>query len=351
MLKQNPSVLFIFDWMLKKILLFTAVVIMTLLITEVVMRFAGFKPYRQGQHVEIKPNEIFAFDSLLGYRGAPGVYKINNGGVLWTATQNAGGYRITNWDDTLAEADTLPAINIYGGAATYGYDLNDEATYPFVLQGMLPGYKVHNFGMSGYGVMANYLHLVKRCKVKKNDVVIYIYKADQDVRPSRSWQKVMALSLKEIGAKNFYFASIDTGLKPELHKFDYHLWPLDHYSALVNFTENYYNSVLDNRDHLHDISRKAFIAMNKWCKERGCKFILVGRLNDALTSQTLQYCADNGVQTVSLSKANIDIGKIAGSNINKPAKGDEDPAIMAHKIYANNLFNYLQQQGLVVVNR
>ena len=79
--------------------------------------------------------------------------------------------------------DSLPEIWILGCSFTHGYGVNDMETYPAQLQELMPGYRVRNFGMDGYGTFQNWMTLRHElAKGQKPALVVLAYGAFHDQR-------------------------------------------------------------------------------------------------------------------------------------------------------------------------
>lgn len=285
--------------MKKRLWISLGVVAAILLLTEIGLRVAGFKPYKgEFAALEMTPEWMYASDSTLGLRIQPGVYDIKElEQYSYRATIDSNGYRINPLVDT-PNAPIKPQIIFLGAGSTFGQGLSDQEAYPFVLQSLVPQYRVRNQAVMGYGVANNYVQLMNLKNYRPGDIVVYIYHADQDNRYRLANQKgIYGTFSKHPHFQNYQYLSIDENLNTAVHTYDYSPLPLSGYSALVNHIDDMHNHYVDSRDRSNEIARKAILAMAAWSKDHGIDFKLVCWKSDDLSLQTLAYLQQNGVNT------------------------------------------------------
>lgn len=115
------------------------------------------------------PRPVHVFDPLLGYRTAPGSYVVTkafadpardgDAHLAYHATMGADGYRVTGPEPSGDRDRDRPEVWIFGCSFTWGMGLDDDQTYPWLVQRALPGVRVRNFGVSGYGNLHALLQL------------------------------------------------------------------------------------------------------------------------------------------------------------------------------------------------
>lgn len=100
-------------------------------------------------------------------------------------------FTVTHLPDTLRvtrplsechREDRREAIWVFGCSFTHGWSLNDEETYPWVLQQRLPDYQVVNFGVSGYGTLHSLMQFREALRTRdkpKAAVVAYGFLHDR----------------------------------------------------------------------------------------------------------------------------------------------------------------------------
>jgi hypothetical protein len=121
--------------------------------------------------ISFSPKSMYIPDEYLGYANVPGKYEVTithkPSGRYHTfrVTIDENGNRITsNYDQFFKGKEE---IWIFGDSFTNGYGNNDETTFPFILQAMLPNFHIVNYSSNGYGDLHAYLQL-RRLKKEKN---------------------------------------------------------------------------------------------------------------------------------------------------------------------------------------
>ena len=118
------------------------------------------------------------YDENLGYVYLPGKYLVHwkqydfMGKIkkehLATETVNSEGYRITSGN--YLKANFKPEVWIFGCSFTFGSYLNDDQTFPYIIQKKYQELEVKNYARGGYGQIHNLLQyedLIKRAAKKK----------------------------------------------------------------------------------------------------------------------------------------------------------------------------------------
>ncbi len=110
---------------------------------------------------------LYRPDSLLGYGCNPGRHELGiqmrtrlgltSRTWKFTAVLDGQGYRITKIAANTGGDKT--GIWIYGCSYTWGWPLDNEETFPFLVQNELPEYAVQNFAGNGYGTVHALLQL------------------------------------------------------------------------------------------------------------------------------------------------------------------------------------------------
>ncbi len=138
----------------KNIVLILVAVLFTLAVGEVGARMLLPPPYRI---ISRKPSSMKAMprfipDAELGWVNAPedATYHFVSTGRRGTSDavyHMHGGFR-----DTSATPQTGPIVIAAGCSFTYGMGVNDEDTWPWLVQAQMPGYHLINAATSAYGV-------------------------------------------------------------------------------------------------------------------------------------------------------------------------------------------------------
>jgi hypothetical protein len=94
-------------------------------------------------------------DPIYGMRLVPGHFEVDiavpeaSAPYRFTMDIDADGYRVTSAKPDLHEGQ--PAVWIFGCSFTWGYPLDNQDTYPWLIQAGLPDHDVRNFGVHGVG--------------------------------------------------------------------------------------------------------------------------------------------------------------------------------------------------------
>jgi hypothetical protein len=81
--------------MLKKILIVISVLAIFLASAEILLRFQGLHPGPHSQGLQIQPNHLLVFDSLLGLKVVPGKYEVTLLNKQFAITIDSDRHRIT----------------------------------------------------------------------------------------------------------------------------------------------------------------------------------------------------------------------------------------------------------------
>ncbi len=320
-----------------------ATLILLSLLTELGFRAKGYKTFVsntfQMRGTRMEPKPLFNPDSLLGLKLDVGTYKIYyEDSTYWQTTNNNNGYRITSEDFSLSSDSVLKHIDIFGCSFTYGTGLADTQTYPFLLQKMLNHIKINNYAVPGRGMAGNLANITKQNKIDSNTVLIYSYIQGHDYKTNNANRKSMYPSRNFL--KGYYFLYLNDSLDVVRTQYDYKPWPLIQYSAFLNFIEDQYLDILDDRQNKHIASKKAVSFLNNLCKKNKAKFIFVILTNQEPCVDMLNYCQENNIPCADLS---VDIS----DNKYNLEPYDNHPNFAANKIYAQKLYDYLQSQKVM----
>ncbi|MEM9023629.1 MAG: hypothetical protein AAGB22_07795, partial [Bacteroidota bacterium] len=81
----------------------------------------------------------------------PGHYEVVlNRGLAYSTTHEADGSRTTG-NAMPSAADQRPVVHLHGCSYTYGYGVSDSASFPYRLQQAIPGLRIENRAVPGYG--------------------------------------------------------------------------------------------------------------------------------------------------------------------------------------------------------
>jgi hypothetical protein len=307
---------------------------------ETLTRLRGFTPLKPVSNIIAidPPGKYFIKHPTRGYAHLPGEFKITTDGpYTFTVTHLDNGLRITH-----RRADQ-PAGNkkelwIFGCSYTHGWRLNDDETYPWLLQRDLSAYEVINFGVDGYGDVQSLIQFKESLKTRSPPVMVVVsYASFHDTRNrlTRSWRKAR-LNNSRMDALSYPYARL--GPNNELllmnDPLKYPGLTVMRYSALANYLDNLYNSWTEARDDSHEISKAVLNEFWNLCKAHGIKFVLAGIFADPKTAEMLTYFKEKGVSTVDIS---VDMTLKENSNL----PYDVHPSAIANQQYARKLETFL----------
>lgn len=309
---------------------------------EAFTRLKGFAPLTPAANfISIEPpGKYFVKHPTRGYAYEPGEFTITQPGPhLFRVSHQSDGLRRTHPfnQDTRKDKEQ---IWIFGCSFTHGFSLNDEETYPWLLQQDLPDYEVINFGVDGYSTVQSLVQLKESLQSRKKPAIVVIaYSAalhDIRNRLTRLWKKAL-LSNSRLGPMNYPYAMLgpDKKLLMLNDPLDYPGLALMHYSALANYLDNQYNSSLEPSYDSHEVTRAVLREFWNLCKANGSQFVLAGIYNDPLTAEMLASFNAQGAMTVDIS-VNMRIKE----NTNLPY--DAHPSAIADKQFAQKLEAFLQ---------
>lgn len=121
---------------------------------------------------------LIRFDPEVGYACLPGKHEVvvHRGAAAkkFTATIGQDGLRIAAATDG---AVNRPEVWILGCSFTWGYMLNDNETFPWLIQEHLPDAHVRNFGCNGCGTIQQLLYLRRTATHRENPpaVAVFVY--------------------------------------------------------------------------------------------------------------------------------------------------------------------------------
>ena len=116
-------------------------------------------------------------DPVVGYSFIPGVHKLEmKKGALrrgFTVTIDETGHRATS--PVSNALDARPELWLLGCSYTWGYLVNDEETFAWMLQASLPQFHVRNFGANGFGTIHSLLQLKAAIEAKRKPAIAVIF--------------------------------------------------------------------------------------------------------------------------------------------------------------------------------
>jgi hypothetical protein len=313
---------------------------------EIILRSKGFRPW-QLSDVAIKVNpggKLYNRHPTLGYVHIPGKFTVTlPDGYSFQMTHLPNTLRITHPLSTYKEPGQKGEIWIFGCSFTHGWSLNDQETFPWLLQERFPEYEVVNFGVGGYGTMHSLIQLreaLKQGRVPKFVVLAYAgFHIERNVF-LRTEKKSVA-PYNKLGPVLHPYARIDAHgkLSYGLAGIEYYEFPLMRYSALVHSFEEIFNRFEANYYHIREVTEALILEMSSTAKNNKIPFVLAGITQSQGTSKMLEFAQHNGVQVLDIA-VNLNVPE----NTNLPH--DCHPSADANRKYADKLEAFLRAAGV-----
>lgn len=320
------------------------VIIVLSIAVETVVRLQGHRSWQpHGISVQVHPGGKYSRrHPTLGYSTIPGSFTVTlYDGYSFKTTHLPNTLRITKPLKEYRFDRRRPGIWIFGGSFTYGATLDDEETYPWLLQERLPQYDVVNFGVNGYGTIHSLIQFREALETQSPpEVAIVAYGFFHDERNTflrirrkavAPWNKLGPLvqpyaRIRRDGMLDYFLADVE-----------YREFPLMRYSAFVHYLEQRYNQIEDRYYHSHQVSRLIITEMHNLAMEAGCQLVVAGiyRGSDAM----LNYARRGGLHTVDIS---VDLSEKSNNNL----PHDAHPSALANEQYADKLEAFLRSRVL-----
>lgn len=317
--------------------------VLVLFFIEVILRLSGNKPHgvQKRSDFNIEPGGKYTrAHPALGYSHLPGRFRvtISNPPHSFTATHLENTLRVTHPIESYSTNGVKDELWVFGCSFTYGWLVDDNQTYPWLLQKSLPEYEVINFGCIGYGTVHMLIQLENALREgKKPKAVILAYGHFHDERNtfSRNRRKTL-LSWSNLGPLVQPYAKIKSDGSLDILMADvlYIKWPLSDRSALIHYLEKKYNKLEERLSKKHKVTKAIIEKIRKMCSEMGVVLIVSGITDSPETRDMLEHCRSAGIKTVDISLKADDKESIhsCGSH----------PSPAGHEKYAERLSSYIK---------
>jgi len=160
---------------------------------EIAARIIGWKAlWNTDYHISSTPSPWMTGDSSLGFQLCPGEFSITlNKALTFQTTHLSDGTRWVNASDT-----TQQAVHLFGCSFTYGYGVNDQETFAYMMQQEFPRWHFRNFAVPGYGTAQAVLRLEEAIRAgEAPKVAVLVYSAahaERDVM-AFSWRRALKI--------------------------------------------------------------------------------------------------------------------------------------------------------------
>lgn len=274
------------------------------LLCEVLLRLLGYAAWNPAPaSISIIPGgSAFLADPLTGYRHHPGQYEVTIGGLQFNMTHDAQGRRLTAPGERNM-AGERPEIWIFGGSFTHGWGVNDDQTFPWLLQESLPQYRMVNYGVSGYGTLLSLLQLRREISAGSKPakvVLAYLYFHDQRNVFSRERRKTISgiNHLGPLSQPRVEFGPEGSLINSGMAEVSYLGLPGIQYSAAVNLLDDAINRLERILLREREVTLALFREFDKLADEQGFDLVVAGLSPDRDTQAMLRRLDEEGVTTI-----------------------------------------------------
>ena len=326
----------------KKPLLFALYLLILIILfvsaAEVALRLKGYEPLHGPEvAVRVEPGgKLYQPHPTLGYTHIPGKFTVFFWDTSYTATHLPNTLRVTHPIETYSDSQNKEEVWIFGCSFTHGWGLQDDETYPWLLQQRFPEYEIVNFGVGGYGSIHSLIQFREALKLKTPRVAVLAYANFHDERNTFSRQRQKwVITGRSLGPIAQPYARFDGSgnLQYKFAAVPYSEFPLMRYSALINFLETKYDQLEINLLHSHDVSKALVLEMATLAKEHQVKFIVAGIFASPGTRDMLNFAQAHGIANVDIS---VDLKVPANRLV------DEHPSAIANRQFADKLETFLR---------
>ena len=317
-------------------------VILTLAAAEFLARLIGIRPWtNEDLGIHVAPGgRLFTPHPALGYAQLPGSFVVTlRDGYSFALTHLPSGHRITHPLATYTHTRSKPEIWIFGCSFTHGWSLQDQETYPWLLQARLPDHEVLNYGVEGYGTLHVLIQLWEALATQPPPhLVIYAYTSLHDERNTflRKRRKYVA-PWNRLGPLGQPYARLtpDGTLHYGFAPVAFTPWPLMSTSALVHFGEMLYDQLEDRWARSHEVSKRLLLEVAALTQRTQSQFLLATIAEDASSRKMLAFARSKGLMAVDIS---VDSSRPEYRNL----PHDSHPSPLANVSYAEGLESFVR---------
>jgi hypothetical protein len=320
----------------------------TFFIAEKIALTKGFKPWKLVRpSITIYPGgKFYQKHPKLGYTHLPGQFIVTMPtGYFFKVTHSADTLRITHEYIADSSQNEKDEIWIFGCSITHGWSINDNETYPWVLQSQLPEYEIVNFGVSGYGTLHSLIQLQEALSTrkKKPKIAVLAYDYIHDARNTflRKRRKIVA-PYNFLGPSLQPYARItgDGRLKIKFAKVDYRPFPLMEHSAFIHMLEEKYNAIEDRFYNSHKVTKAIIEEFIDLSRRNNITPVVASFSRNQSTYDILMHAYGLGVVS-----GDISVDMFDSRNVNMPHDGH--PTAYANEQFADKLLHLLESNKLL----
>lgn len=311
---------------------------------EGIVRLRGGRPWdaRPAELLVEPGGRLYRADPVLGYASLPGRYRIRfPTGLAFTTTVDADGLRATRPPGEAPALDA-PGLWIFGCSFTYGWAVDDDATYAWQLERLRPDLDVRNFAVSGYGTLQSLLQLERALRERPAPaVVVLAYASFHDERNTFTRRRRKRVApFQRLGPLVQPFARLgrDGALEVEMARVAYRPWPGMTASALVHRLEQAWNELERRRVDSAAVTRAIVDRFVAEARASGARVVFATLTRNAHSEAMRAHAERAGATGLDLA---IDLDAPGMRNL----PHDGHPSPLAHARYARRLVRALPAAG------
>jgi hypothetical protein len=327
---------------------FAVALIVIAICGEILARLSGVEPWDPRPiGVVVEPGgRYFQQHPTLGYSHLPGSFTI-------TMPQTSLTYHVTHLPDTLRVTHPLETyaaggsgkeeIWIFGGSFTYGWGLDDDETFPWVLQESFPEFEVVNFGVSGYGTLISLLQFEEAlARGRRPRIAVIAYATFHDMRNTflRRHRKGLVQG-NRLGPLVLPYARLDAEGQLEIRMADsvYREFPLMRRSALAHLLDTFYNHRIEDRFvDSAAVTRAILTEFQGLCEENGIRLVVAG-IDDWRGTPMPGFLEERGISFVEIWVDLSDPRYVNSRDV------FHHPNALAHRLYARRIEEFLRDDS------
>ena len=277
---------------------------------EIGLRMIGYYPLSPKTTASILSYpKAFEKDPLLGWHLVPGTHRFAPVSALaqeTTGTILNGGHRVTRPPVPPITSPHRPKLIFLGDSFTFGDGLNDNETYPWVVQELLPDFEVLNLAVPGYGTCQVYLQLLEYSKTHPLNSAIIIYGMNEFHERRNRPDLRIAWEFSSVSSTGSYFApSCDLDSSGKLitgpvHEFHAPALSVTRHSSLIRrFLQSFLDGLdfFRNRQH-QQLSFKLLEAIHSLSEQKGARFILLMQRFKGSRKEYLDFLSTHGIGVI-----------------------------------------------------
>ena len=313
---------------------------------EIMARLKGFRPWTPSEDAPLRVagGRLGVRHPVIGNAYAPGRFVVTLAdGYSFRVTHDSEGHRITRPLGSDGKGPARSPLWIFGCSYTHGWSLDDEDTYPWLIQEHLPDYDVVNFGVGGYGTLHSLLQFREALASKPPPrVAVIAYGAFHDARNTLNRYRTKGITLTEESAK-VPLPCARLGPDGALEIFTvqadhYRPWPLQDRLAFVHLLEERANRRELQQLRSGRVSQAIVAEFARLAGLHGTTVVVAGIQRSPGTQAMLQFARSIGVEATDISLRD------APEFQNLPH--DNHPNARANRRYAEKLMSFLRERGL-----